>query len=80
MTIEFPSELESALKAEANAHGISVTSYVREVVERELASSNQPSAPFKTGYGILGAFGNAPSAEEIDRNRIEMFGRFAERF
>lgn len=80
LTIQLPDQLETALKEKANAHGISPAGYVRGILERELASSleNQSGPPFKTGFGILAEFGPAPSAEEIDSNRAEMFQHFAE--
>jgi hypothetical protein len=83
MTIELPVQLETALKARANAEGISVTSYVQVILERELAPNFEaPSSvvPFKTGYGMLAKYGKAPSAEEIDANRAEMFKNFGEAF
>ncbi len=39
MTIELPEELGAALKVQAKAHGVSPDGYVREVLERDLASS-----------------------------------------
>jgi hypothetical protein len=36
--------------------------------------------PFKSGYGMLAKYGPAPSAEEIDENRREMFRGFASDF
>jgi predicted DNA binding CopG/RHH family protein len=39
VVIELPEELGAALKAQANAHGVSADGYAREVLERELASS-----------------------------------------
>jgi hypothetical protein len=39
MMIELPERLESALKVQANAHGISPAGYVCEVLERDLASA-----------------------------------------
>jgi plasmid stability protein len=39
MMIELPEELGVALKAQANAHGVSADGYAREVLERDLASS-----------------------------------------
>jgi plasmid stability protein len=81
LTIELPDKLEAALKVEANAHGVSPAGYVRDMLERQLASSieNQTSGPpFKTGCGVLAKYGSAPSAEEIDANRAEMFRHFAE--
>ena len=81
MLIELPETLEPALKAQADAHGVSVAVYVREVVERELAPAQEAepaAAPFKTGYGVLAKYGPAPSEEEIDANRAEMFRNFGE--
>jgi plasmid stability protein len=81
LTIQLPEKVEAALKEQANARGVSPADYVRDIVERDLASSieNQPSGPpFKTGWGMLAKYGPAPSAEEIDANRAEMFRHFAE--
>jgi plasmid stability protein len=81
LTIQLPDELEAALKVEANAHGKSPAGYVQDILERELASSreNKPSGrPFKTSRGLFAKYGPAPSAEEIDANRAEMFRHFAE--
>jgi hypothetical protein len=36
--------------------------------------------PFETGRGIMAKYGPAPSAEEIDANRAEMFRGFAQDF
>jgi plasmid stability protein len=83
MVIELPEELGPALKMQANAHGVSVAGYVREVVERDLAPSlkaQTPSIAFKTGRGMLAKYGQAPSAEEIDTNRADMFGSFGENY
>jgi len=81
LTIQLPEKLEAALKAQADAHGVSPAGYVQGVLERELAGSvseQMPGAPFKTGRGLLAKYGPAPSAEEIDTNRAEMFQHFAE--
>lgn len=81
MMIELPQELELALKAQANARGMSVAGYVREVVERDQAPSravNASATPLKTGRGALSSYGPAPSAEEIDANRADMFRTFGE--
>jgi hypothetical protein len=81
LTIQLPEKLEAALKAQANARGVSAAGYVREILERDLAASveNQTSgSPFKTGRGLFAKYGSAPSAEEIDANRAEMFQHFAE--
>lgn len=81
LTIQLPDDLEAALKVQANALGVSPAGYVRDILERELASSLQtqpPGLPFKTGRGLLAKYGPAPSTEEIDANRAEMFRHFAE--
>jgi len=83
MTIELPEDLGAALKAEANAHGVSADGYARELLQRDLGASleTQSSAvPFKTGRGMFAKYGEAPSAEEIDANRADMFRNFGERF
>jgi hypothetical protein len=82
MLIEVPQELEAALKSQANAHGVSPAGYVRVMLERDLAQSVQAQsqvAPFKTGRGILAKYGPAPSNEEIDANRADMFRNFGGR-
>ena len=83
MTIELPDKLAAALKAQANAHGVSPAGYVCEVLERDLASTlagQASGAPFKTGRGMLAKYGQAPTAEEIDANRADMFQNFGEHF
>jgi plasmid stability protein len=82
MMIEVPQNLEAALKVQANAHGLSAAGYVWDVLERDLSSSleAQPSGvPFKTGRGMFAKYGEAPSAEDIDANRADMFRNFGER-
>jgi len=39
MMIELPEKLAAALKVQANAHGVSPAGYVRDVLERNLASA-----------------------------------------
>ncbi|HTD55690.1 MAG TPA: hypothetical protein VK670_09930 [Silvibacterium sp.] len=83
MIVEVPEKLEAALKAQANAHGLSPEDYVCEVLERELGQSIEPQLsqrPLKTGYGMLAKYGPAPTAEEIDANRADMFRGFGEEF
>ncbi len=83
MMIELPEKLEAALKVQANAHGVSADGYVREVLERDLASSLEAQlsdVPFKTGRGMFAKYGQAPSAEEIDANRADMFRNFGENY
>jgi plasmid stability protein len=81
MLVELPEKLEAALKVRANAHGVSPAGYVCEILQRDLAPTLQPESsevPFKTGRGIFAKYGQAPSVEEIDSNRAEMFRNFGE--
>lgn len=81
LTVQLPDKLEAALKMQANAHGVSPADYVRDMLERELSPSLDEQAsgpPLKSGWGLLAKYGPAPSAEEIDANRAEMFRHFAE--
>ena len=83
LTIELPGELESALKAHVRARGITEAGFVRQVLEQALtdqAGEEKPGQPFETGYGMLAKYGPAPSAEEIDENRRDMFRNFAQDF
>ena len=42
------------------------------------AEVERPLKPFKSAYGLLAQYGPAPSAEEIDANRADMFRGFGE--
>ena len=79
LTIELPDEVVTALAAQAEAEGISPASYVCRVIEHTFASETeheQDDRPFETGLGMFAKYGPAPSAEEIDANRAELFACF----
>ncbi len=79
MMINLPEKLEAALKLQATAQGISPAGYICDVLERELApalEAQSRSIPFKVGRGSLAKYGQAPSSDEIDANRADMFGSF----
>jgi hypothetical protein len=83
LTIELPDELGAALKAQAQAQGVSADWYISRVLEDSLSSGPgvaSPNQPFETGYGMWAKYGPAPSAEEIEENRREMFQNFAQDF
>ena len=83
MLVELPTEFEASVKAQALMRGLSVEAYLRGVVERDLrlAEENAPFLrPLKSGWGLCADLGPAPSAEEIDENRAEMFRGFGENF
>jgi hypothetical protein len=80
LTIDLSRELEAALKTRALAQGVDAAGYARQVLERALGIEEQehPGPPFKTGRGLLAKYGPAPSTEEIDANRADMFRGFGE--
>ena len=83
MTIQLSAELEAALKEQANAHGLSLDGYVREVLERNVMTAiprEVTVTPFRTGRGMFAKYGQAPSFEEMEANRTEMFRHFGEDF
>ena len=80
LTIELPDELGAAVKAQAQAQGVSPDRYISRVLEDTLAPEiehRKGGQAFETGYGMWAKYGPAPSAEEIDENRREMFRNFA---
>jgi len=80
LIIDLSKELEAALKAQAQAEGLNAATYARRVLEHVLGMKDeQPGPPFKTGRGLLAKHGPAPSEEEIDAHRADMFGVFGEK-
>lgn len=79
LTIEVSKEQLDALNAKAAAQGLTLQDWLRKLASEE-AEAPQPGKPFKSGYGMLAKYGPAPSAEEIDENRREMFRGFAKDF
>ena len=81
LIIELPDELRAALKAQAEAQGGSPDRYVTRMLENNLAAEmreRNSGPPFETGYGVWAKYGPAPSAEEIEENRRDMFRSFAQ--
>ena len=82
MTITLPlqPQEEARLLAAAHARGLSANALVREALAAILAQPPGEATPAKEPTrslrGLLAKYGPAPSAEEIDRNRAEMFANF----
>ena len=76
--IEIPDDQAAALKVLAAAHGLTLKAWLGKLAEESPAAS--PRKPLKTGRGMLAKYGPAPSAEEIDENRKDMFRGFAQDF
>jgi hypothetical protein len=79
VTIEVSNEQLAALNAKAAAQGLTLQDWLKKLAGEE-SEPAQPGQPFKSGYGMLAKYGPAPSAEEIDENRREMFRGFARDF
>src|SRR5438105_3931635 len=73
--IELPDEQATALKAKAAAQGLSLQGWFKKLAEEE---TGPRAKPLKSAYGLLAESGPAPSAEEIDENRRDMFRGFGE--
>ena len=79
VSIEVSNEQLAALKAKAAAQGLTLQDWLQKLAQEEPEPA-QTGKPFKSGYGMLAKYGPAPSAEEIDENRREMFRGFAKDF
>jgi hypothetical protein len=79
VVIELPDEQAAALKAKAAAQGLTLTAWLAKLAEAE-PPVVAPQKPFKTGRGMWAKYGPAPSAEDIEENRRDMFRGFAEDF
>ena len=77
MTLTLPLEPqeEAKLVAAARAKGVSLDALVREALGPIFAEA-PVKEPTQSLRGILAKYGPAPSAEEIDQNRAEMFANF----
>ena len=82
MTITLPlqPQEEAKLLAAAKAKGVSTEALVYEVVEKLIRETREDvggrKEPTRSARGILAKYGPAPSDEEIDQNRREMFAGF----
>jgi hypothetical protein len=81
MTINLSLEPEKQAKliALARAKGLSTDDLLLEAIDKILAEASEtasPKGPSRSLRGLLAQYGPAPSAEEIDQNRAEMFANF----
>ena len=86
MTITLPllPQEEAKLLAAAKAKGVSADALVREALNKIIAEApgqvSLKKEPTLSARGILAKYGPAPSADEIDQNRAEMFANFPRDF
>jgi hypothetical protein len=73
--IEIPDSQATALKAKAAAQGLTLKAWLGKLAEEAPVAQRRP---LKSGRGMLAKYGPAPSAEEIDENRKDMFRGFGE--
>jgi hypothetical protein len=81
MTITLPLEPQKEAKLIAIAHekGVTADELVRAAIDKiigdvpDVAAPKEPSLSLR---GLLAKYGPAPSAEEIDQHRTEMFANF----
>jgi hypothetical protein len=83
LRIEIPDAVGAALKAQAEARGVPLDRLAAQLLAKTLEvetgdSGNGGKPPLETGYGMWAKYGPAPSADEIDENRPEMFRNFAQ--
>jgi hypothetical protein len=82
MSINLPLEpqKEARLLALAQSKGLSsADDLVREAIDKMLADAPEAllrKTPTRSLGGLLAKYGPAPSAEEMDENRAEMFANF----
>jgi len=83
VNIQLPDDLGAVVNAQAKEQGVSADRFVSRVLKSALGlklEQVQDGPPFETGYGMWAKYGPAPSAEEIDENRREMFRNFPQDF
>jgi hypothetical protein len=77
LTIPLSPEEEASLQAQAAAEGVPVDSLVRTALLPILTGQGSAhKTSTKSCLGALAHLGSAPSAEEIDQSRMEMFASF----
>jgi hypothetical protein len=81
MTLTLPLEpqKEAKLIAVAESRGMTADELVSDAIDKILAETPEAATrkePTLSLRGLLAKYGPAPSAEEIDQNRAEMFANF----
>jgi hypothetical protein len=81
MTITLPLEPQKQAKliALAESKGMTADELVSQAIDKIIAEAPEAAArkePTLSLRGLLSRYGPAPSVEEIDQNRAEMFANF----
>lgn len=75
--IEIPDDQAAKLRERAASQGLDLKAWLEKLADEVPAASRKP---LKSGRGMFAKYGPAPSAEDIDENRKEMFSGFGEKF
>ncbi|MBY0504330.1 MAG: hypothetical protein K2X03_10485 [Bryobacteraceae bacterium] len=80
MIVQLQPQEEARIIAVARARGLSADALVRQaladILAEPAADACSPKQPTHSLRGLLSKYGAAPSGEEIDQNRAEMFANF----
>ena len=79
ITLQLEPQKETKLIAIAESKGLTADELVSKAVDKIIAEASEVAArkePTVSLRGLLAKYGPAPSAEEIDQNRAEMFANF----
>jgi hypothetical protein len=79
ITLLLEPEKEAKLIAVAESKGMTAGELVSQAIDRiiaDVSETTRPKDPTLSLRGLLSKYGKAPSAEEIDQNRAEMFRNF----
>ena len=79
ITLTLQPQEEARLIAAAQAKGLSTDALVREALDKILAEApdvTPKKEPTLSLHGLLAKYGPAPSAEEFDEDRADMFKNF----
>jgi hypothetical protein len=79
ITLPLGPEKHAKLAAVARSKGMTADDLVSEVIDKLIAEAPgaaSPKEPTHSLRGLLAKYGPAPSAEEIDQSRTDMFAKF----
>jgi hypothetical protein len=79
LTLSLEPQKEAKLIAVAESKGMTANELVNQAIDKILSDApeaNTHKQPTISLRGLLAKYGTAPSAEEIDQNRVDMFRNF----
>jgi hypothetical protein len=77
--VQLEPQKKAQLEVLAKEKRLSAEELVLQIIDKILAETpvaTSPKQPTRSLRGLLAKYGPAPSAEEIDQNRAEMFANF----